>query len=253
MAKTAVKRAAKLEPRLSKLTIAVAADRRLAGLEILRGSDPVASGAWNQALPIDGGSYQITARAPGHRAWTGEVTVKREGDTQRIEIPRLTAEPVATPTPRPVVAGPTRPPVEGPSATPDPAPRTPPARAGRSKLPGITLLVVGGAALAGSGVFGKLAYDKWSAAEDVCGGSRECPDAAATKRANELSDASQQRGWISTGLGAAGVAAVAVGVVLLVRSGGGGESEDDREERAGLHLAPALGRDAAGAVVWGRW
>src|SRR6185369_12730876 len=56
--------AAKLEPRLSTLTITVPVENRVGGLEILRNNELVDPGAWNKALPVDGGSYQITARAP---------------------------------------------------------------------------------------------------------------------------------------------------------------------------------------------
>src|SRR5512143_948297 len=53
--------AAKLEPRLSTLTITVPAENRVGGLEILRNNELVDPGAWNKALPVDGGTYQITA------------------------------------------------------------------------------------------------------------------------------------------------------------------------------------------------
>jgi hypothetical protein len=58
--------AAKLEHRLSTLTISVAPENRVGGLEILRNNDPVDPGAWNKPLPVDGGTYRVTARAPGN-------------------------------------------------------------------------------------------------------------------------------------------------------------------------------------------
>src|SRR4051794_25035624 len=64
--KVAAGHARKLEPRLSRLTIAVPADRQIAGLVVIRGKDAVDPVSWNHALPIDGGSYTFTARAPGH-------------------------------------------------------------------------------------------------------------------------------------------------------------------------------------------
>lgn len=95
----AAERAAKLEPRLSTLTIAVLDDAQVGGLEVLRDADAVDRGAWNKALPIDGGTYTITARAPGNAPWSTTVTVGDERDARRVEIPKLKAAELAVPTP----------------------------------------------------------------------------------------------------------------------------------------------------------
>jgi len=89
LARVASNHAKKLEPRLSKLTINVPADHQVAGLEVLRGSDPVNPASWNHALPIDGGTYTITARAPGRAPWSATRTIKVESDAQAVEIPKL--------------------------------------------------------------------------------------------------------------------------------------------------------------------
>jgi hypothetical protein len=81
-------RATKLEPHVSKLTIAVAS--RVDGLEIARGGEQLAPIAWNQPQPVDGGTYTITARAPGKEPWSAEVTVGAAEDTQTIDVPELT-------------------------------------------------------------------------------------------------------------------------------------------------------------------
>jgi hypothetical protein len=88
-------RVKKLEPRVSKLTISVAADSQLDGLEIALGAETVVPVMWNRALPVDGGAYTVTARAPGTAPWSTQVLVSGEGDTKAIDIPRL-----ATLTPR---------------------------------------------------------------------------------------------------------------------------------------------------------
>src|SRR5512140_835685 len=49
--KVATDHAAKLEPRLSTLTINIPVENRVGGLEILRNNEPVDPGAWNKALP----------------------------------------------------------------------------------------------------------------------------------------------------------------------------------------------------------
>jgi hypothetical protein len=90
LAQVANNHAKKLEPRLSKLTITIPADRQVPGLEILRDKDPINSAGWNHALPIDGGTYTITARAPGRAPWSTTTTIKIESDAHVVEIPKLT-------------------------------------------------------------------------------------------------------------------------------------------------------------------
>jgi hypothetical protein len=89
-ARVAAHHARKLEPRLSKLTIAVSADRQVSGLEILRNGELVNPASWNHALPIDGGTYTITARAPGRAPWSITRKIKIESDAQTVDIPKLT-------------------------------------------------------------------------------------------------------------------------------------------------------------------
>jgi len=88
---TAIARAAKLEPRMSTLRIDVPAGSRVGGLEILRNGEVLDQATWNQALPIDGGTYHILARAPGNAEWSDTVAVAEEGDAKIVEIPELRA------------------------------------------------------------------------------------------------------------------------------------------------------------------
>src|SRR5262245_40116367 len=87
LARVATNHAKKLEPRLSKLTIAIPPDRQVAGLEVLRDKELLNPASWNHALPIDGGTYIITARAPGRTPWNASRTIKVEGDAVVIDIP----------------------------------------------------------------------------------------------------------------------------------------------------------------------
>ncbi len=88
---TAAQHAARIEPRLSTLTIKVDPNNKVGGLEILQDTTVVDPGAWNKALPIDGGTYKISARAPGNPEWSSTVTVGNEHDAKTIEIPKLNA------------------------------------------------------------------------------------------------------------------------------------------------------------------
>jgi hypothetical protein len=87
-------RAQKLEPRVSRLTINVPQKTQVDGLEITRDRDRVDAGLWNRALPIDGGTYTVTARAPGANLWSTQVTVAAESDTKTRRGPRP-AQPAA--------------------------------------------------------------------------------------------------------------------------------------------------------------
>jgi hypothetical protein len=81
--------AQKLEPRVSKLKISVPQKSRIDGLEILRGKEVVIPVMWNSEIPVDGGTYTITARAPGSAVWTVQITIAAEKDAQTVEIPDL--------------------------------------------------------------------------------------------------------------------------------------------------------------------
>ena len=87
--KLAADRAAKLGPRISRLTITVAVPTK--GLEILRGNVVVAPATWSTGVPVDGGTYKISATADDHESWSTEVTIKAEGDAQTVEVPALVA------------------------------------------------------------------------------------------------------------------------------------------------------------------
>jgi hypothetical protein len=99
---------AQLEPRLSRLTIEVPDDARLAGLAISRGGAPVEPELWNRPIPVDGGELVIAARAPGYAAWRTPVTLPEAGGAATITVPRLVEgplrEPVALPPPVPPVS-----------------------------------------------------------------------------------------------------------------------------------------------------
>jgi hypothetical protein len=90
--------AAKLEPRLSSLTISVSDANHVDGLEVKRDNETIDPAAWNQPLPMDGGTYTIHARAPGVPEFTSKITIANEKDQKTVEIPKLApkkSEPVA--------------------------------------------------------------------------------------------------------------------------------------------------------------
>ena len=131
----AQRRAAALESRLSTLAIVVPVEHP-AGLIVMRDGVPVDPEQWNTALPIDGGTYTITAHTPGAIQWSTEITVAAEHDTTRVEIPDLRDPPRDT-------GKPTAPAAPGRAAQPS-SPSSASSHASSIALP----LVVGAGAVA---------------------------------------------------------------------------------------------------------
>jgi hypothetical protein len=218
---TAKERAAKLAGRLSKLTITV--PHEVPELEVLRDATPVERGTWNTALPVDGGTFTIAARAPGHRKWSTQVTIATERDAKTVEIPALTK---AGGTPQP----------GDDTAEPD-GPRPP--APGRSRVLPLALAVTG-AVLAG----GAVGFELWGRSKYDA--ARVEPDDA-TQEA--LWRAANTRRYTAIGLGAAAAVSIGASVVLFVRT------PREPRERAGtasrVHMQPIAGASAAGLVVHG--
>jgi tetratricopeptide (TPR) repeat protein len=87
--KIAAGRAAKLLPRLSKLTIRVSVEHAPERLEILRDGAPIARELWNRPVPIDGGTYTIVARAPDVEEMSAQLTIATEADAKIVDVPVL--------------------------------------------------------------------------------------------------------------------------------------------------------------------
>ncbi len=191
-------KAAKLEPRISKLTINVAPGSD--GVEVKRGTERVEPAMWGTALPIDGGTYTITASAPGKKTWSTEITIAIEKDAKTVDIPVLESPTIAT--------------------TPPPAPTpTPPlptttvtaeASASGSKLPYIVggggLALVGGAV--GIGLWGRSQYNDAKA------------EMSNQMRRDDLEKSANNKLLVAQIAGIAGVATIGVAVWLLIRGDG---------------------------------
>jgi len=256
LAKVATNHARKLEPRLSKLTIAVAADRQVPGLEVLRGTEPVNPASWNHALPIDGGTYTLTARAPGRSPWTITRTIKPESDNQTIEVPRLdeakpapppavsrTSPPVAPPQDAAKVAA-TAPPArtaERPAEPPAPVSDAPPATTDAPPSLAVPIAVGAGALVLGGVAFGaKLSGDKQY--DNALAANRQ-GDAA---RAQSLYDTANTRRYVAIGLGVAAAGTAGLAIYLYVH--GRGERRSDPTA-----LVPLASPQLAGLAVLGHW
>jgi len=200
LAKVAKERSDKLEPRLSYLTISVPDESRVAGLVVARNGTDLDAGLWNRAIPVDGGTYTIAARAPAHEAWSTSVEVAMEGAKETVDVPRFKALPEAPVEPEPEPSPP----------RPDVVVETRRASTftGRRKL-AVGVGAAGVAALAAGGLLGWTARGLEDDAYALCP-AEACDDAA---EANDLVSRAETRALyanVSFGVGAAALIGAAV-------------------------------------------
>lgn len=194
----------KLEPRVSKLAINVPQQSQIDGLEIARGGEHVDAAMWNRALPIDGGTYTITAHAPGTSTWSTEVTVGSEGDTKTVDIPDLRGLPRDLG--GPATSKPAPPAPASPAAASPPAEAPPPAHAPSKLVP----LVVGGGGIAL--LAGALAFDL-SGDSTYSDAKNEMTSQA---RRDSLYNSANTKRYVAQGLAVGGLAAVGIATYLLL-------------------------------------
>jgi len=211
----AERRASELEPKLSYLTIVAAAP--LAGETVTRGGAPVDSALFGEAVPLDPGSYEIVASAPGRRGWSRTVTLRAGGERQTVEVPELAV--VRVPAPAVVAARVT------PAATPS--------TFTTQREVAVVTAGAGVVALGASAVLALQAKSLEGDARAACPG-KICSDPAAAKK----SDDAVAKANLATYVGIAGAAALAGGAVLWLT----GAPEP--------RLAPSMTRESIG-VSWG--
>jgi hypothetical protein len=216
-------RATKLEPRLSKLTIAV--PKPTPGLTVTLDGESVDAGAWNRSLPVDGGEHVIVARLAKHEDSTQKITIANEKDTQTVTIGELAPSAEAPPV---VVTDPV-PPIDTP----------PPPRAERSLVMPIVFaggaVVLGGTAL-GLELWGRSMHDDAQATLDD----------GNEARANELQDGANLRRYLAQGVGIAAIGCAGVSIYLFLR--GSSEPKDQS-----VRIVPTASRDQAGLAIGGAW
>jgi hypothetical protein len=193
-------RAAAIEPKLSKINVVVAKPDT-PGLEVAHDSVIVGRGQWGTPVPIDPGVYTVTATATGKKPWRGSVTIAGDGTIGTLSIPQLEDAPV-TPAPGavPLVVG----------SGPGPAgqmPEAPPNRG--TKILGFTVLGVGVAGIAMSGVLGLVAKSNYNAAG--CG-----PTFCNTASSKASLDSARELANVATVVFTVGAVAAAAGVVIVL-------------------------------------
>jgi hypothetical protein len=72
----AAERASRLEPRLARLVVQVAAENPRDGFELAINGKRIDAAVFGVAFPVDPGRYQIVARAPGRTPWSSTIEVQ---------------------------------------------------------------------------------------------------------------------------------------------------------------------------------
>lgn len=218
----ALARAAKLEPRLPRLSLAIEGTPP-PGMTIVRSGTAVEPAMLGSPIYVDPGRMIITATAPGFRAF--EITIEvKEAQQQTVAIPAL----VPDAAPAPSEGGPGVQPAARPASPIGPDPR-------RRRL---GLAVAGGGLLVAGGglVVGWMARSAWNDAFD----SGNCDRASdrCNPAGQALTDKARSRGLASTVLVGGGIAAIGVGAVLFFTA--------PRKERASHAWVPLVTPDTLG-------
>jgi hypothetical protein len=227
------RRAAALEPKLQYLVIEVGTP--VEGMKVRRGDVEIDAAAWGTPLPVDPGTYPIVVEAPGHKAWTADVTFGKKTRRRVISVPALEREPEREPPPPPRVSQPLEPePVAIVTRRDAPSPSTwTPAR----KV-SLAIAAVGAGALGGGIYFGLRADDLQEQSDERCP-STLCGDPEGLRLNDEAQDAGRRANLLFAG---GGVAIAAAAVIWFV----GGPSDD-------AALTPHAGDGEVGLSFAGRF
>jgi tetratricopeptide (TPR) repeat protein len=181
---------AALEPALARLTVRVPNTSDLPGRARRRGGAGRGRPAWGTAMPVDPGEHLVEASAPGRKPWAARVTISPSG-VSALDVPPLDPAPA-------------------PASYESQAPEDP-GRPGR-RLAGYLTGGVGVAAL-GVGVgFALRANGLRNDSDELCEGF-------CSQRGVDLNEQAQTSADVATVALAAGAAATAAGLYLVLTSG----------------------------------
>jgi hypothetical protein len=233
--KIARKRAAALEPKLSKLVIVVPKDRAVSGLEVRRDGVVVKDAAWGTEVPVDPGTHTIVAAAPNKKPWENTVRVAIGAGTTTVTVNALADAEKPPPPPETAATAPTA------DTTADAAPTAQPRASGATQR---TIgLVAAGAGVVGIGLGAYFGIRAKSQLDDSnaghCNGAGVCDSAGLQGRVDALNSAT-----LSTIAFIAGGALVAGGAILYFTA-------PSARKTGSVSIAPSFAASGAGLVARG--
>jgi hypothetical protein len=203
-----------LEPKLAYLTIQVPPGSALPGLELQRDGKKLPEAAWGASVPVDPGSHEVVAEAPGHQRWAVKLEVG-VASKESLVVPPLARSAADSASGTPSEA-----PVAATSPAADPA-ATEPSSGGTQRT---VALIAGGLGIVGLGVgsyFGLRAISKKNDYESQQGPGGECLNETCETTSHDAYTA----GTISTIAFVAGGALLGTGAVLWLTAPSGPEGE----------------------------
>ncbi len=234
-------RAGSLEPRLSRMTLSVATEAHLPGLEIRVDGNLAPPATWGIAVLMDPGVHNVDARAPGYAGWSTTVAIAGDAQSLNVAIPRLKSDAAMAAGPAPVPASDARPAkAKAPSVSTALGDGGVPKRTSRLRPPvliagGATLLLGAGAvATGGVYLFQRAEFDKVNDAQH------------STSLKTNAREAAANMGVVSTVLlvGAAGGAVVSA--ILFF-----GGKTSDQQSNGSAQLIPWLTAGGGGLGLEG--
>jgi hypothetical protein len=224
----AKQRADELEVRLSMLEVKVDPKHELPGLEVTVGGAPVPKASFQTPLPFDPGPTRVEARAPGHKPWSGAITIARGPSTQSVDVPALAKLPKAP-------------------APPPTAPRSEAERGGSNQgTLGVITGAVGLVTLGVAGYFGYRAFDLNRRSKAQC---RAEDRNACTAAGVSMRDDARTAATLSTVATTSGALLVAGGFIILLTAPGDAAPAEHAD--AGSPDAVSLDTRGLGLAVGG--
>lgn len=226
----AKERAAALKPKLSRMRVEVSSP--VDGLTVERAGKKVPEATWGSATPVDPGSYEVTASAPGKKTWRTEVEVEGEGAEVVVEVPALQDVPAGDDA------------VESQPSEPDQVEQDGTAQT----VAGIIIGVVGLGGVGLGAAFAGISHSKYDESLEHCTVS----DDVCSPEGVELRDEAQTGQVIYVTSFAVGGAALVTGLVLLLTAPSGDEPGPAAGE-ASLRWMPTLGPGGAALQLSGQF
>lgn len=219
------KHARDLEPKIPRLRVKV--EETGADLVVKVAGRALTATELSTAIPVDPGDVTVEASAPRKIAFTKTVTLPAALGATELVVPPLEDQPAgAEPSP------------PAPVATSPSAPVAAPPRAGGSSTLRTVSYVLMGVGVVGVGVGAYFGLETLSTKSDA---DKECPlPGQCTQRGLDLDDDARTSALYSTIGFAAGGAALATGVVLLLTS---------RPSRAAVAVSPTYAERGGGATL----
>ena len=232
-----------LEPLIPHLRIDVPVEARLEGLVVTRGETAIPDVSWAVRLPMDPGTYELRATAPGHVPWSTQVSLQ-QGRDEVVTVPRLSP----TPAPEPAKPLPVAP---QPAAVSQPvrsAPTTERVERDESshagwRTAGWAGCGVGVALAAVGGYYGVRALQRRSESDSYC------TDRGCYVEGVELNDEARDMAVRSNVFLAAGAVLAGAGTVVLLALPSHREGRTEEASRVSLSAAPG-GVSAAVRLAW---